>query len=372
LAVEPTGTKTWVLRCRQAGVSRRITLGRAGKDGLTLAAARAAAAAARHRIEQGTELPRRDAQVHAAGDRLETAVASFLELHARRKNRPSTAWAAERIFNRLVLPAWRGRSIQDIRRRDIIELVEQVALDRPYLANRTLGVLSKLFNWLCARDVIAISPVTGVERPHKEEVRQRTLADAELRALWIACESDGPFGTALRLLILTGARRNEVSHMKWSEIDAERRVWTLPSERSKNAREHAIPLSSQAWAIVQAMPRFAGCDFVFTADGRGSIIGWAKAKTRLSAKAGIPEESWRLHDLRRSCAAGMARLGASVPVIEKALNHQSGVFRGIVSTYQTHDYADEIRIALQRWADRVDAIVSGEPTDKVVPLRGRV
>jgi integrase len=109
---------------------------------------------------------------------------------------------------------------------------------------------------------------------------------------------------------------------------------------------------------------------VFTADGRGPIIGWAKAKTRLSAKAGVGETSWRLHDLRRTAAAGMQRLGISIPVVEKALNHQSGVFRGIVSTYQTHDYADEIRIALQKWADRVEEIVGGKPA-KVVALRGR-
>jgi integrase len=169
---------------------------------------------------------------------------------------------------------------------------------------------------------------------------------------------------------MTGARRNEVSHMKWSEIDEERQAWILPSERSKNARPHAIPLSSQAWTIIRNMPRFADCDYVFTADGRGPIVGWAKAKTRLSAKASITEESWRLHDLRRSTAAGLAKLGVSVPVIEKALNHQSGVFRGIVSTYQTFDYADEIAIAMQRWGDHVEQLVGGKPA-KVIKLRGR-
>jgi integrase len=346
-------------------------LGRAGEGGLTLAAARHAAAAARHRLEQGAEpvAPRRS-DSGLTCDRIEAAVAQFLELHAYRKNRTSTAQANEGIFNRLVLPVWRGRSIQGIRRRDVIDLVEDIATDRPYLANRTLGVLSKFFNWLCARDVIAVSPVAGVERPHQEQVRNRTLSDPELRALWLACEGDGPFGQALRLLILVGARRNEVSRLSWSEIDEARQVWVLPAARSKNAREHAIPLSSQAWAIIQAVPRFAGCDYVFTADGRGPINGWAKAKTRISAKADIVEESWRLHDLRRSTAAGMQKLGVSVPVVEKALNHQSGVFRGIVSTYQTHAYADEVRIALQKWGNHVEQLVTGKSA-KVVSLRGR-
>jgi integrase len=376
LVVQSTGTRSWALRYRRPDrKTAKLTLGSASKDGLTLAAARHAAAAARHRLEQGEDpASRRQVKLAAPtyryeiGDSVAAWAGSFLELHARRKNRDSTARAAERIFNRLVLPAWRGRSIHSIRRRDVIDLVEQIATDRPYLANRTLGVLSKFFNWLCARDVLAVSPAAGVERPHREEVRNRTLSDAELRALWLACEGDGPFGQALRLLILCGARRNEISRLSWVEIDEERRVWVLPRARSKNGRPHAIPLSSQAWAIIRNMPRFADCDYVFTADGCAPVIGWAKAKSRISLKAGIAEESWRLHDLRRSVAAGMARLGTSVPVIEKALNHQSGVFRGIVSTYQTHDYADEIHIALQRWGDHVEQIVGGRPA-KVIKLR---
>jgi integrase len=334
---------------------------------------RHAAAAARHRLEQGISsapAARSETGEAAVGDRVETAVAAFLELHAFKRNRISTAQAAERIFNRLVLPKWKGRSVHSIRRRDVIDLIEHIATDRPYLANRTLGVLSKFFNWLMSRDVLAVSPVTGVERPFKEQVRTRTLTDAELRALWLACEDDGPFGMALRMLVLTGARLNEVSHMEWGEIDEEQRLWVLPGERSKNARGHAIPLSSQAWGLLQATPRFAGCDNVFTAGGPSPITGWAKAKTRLSAKAGIAEESWRLHDLRRTAASGMAKLGVSVPVIEKALNHQSGVFRGIVSTYQAHDYADEVRVALQHWGDRVEQIVGGRPA-KVIALRGK-
>lgn len=372
LIVQPSGARSWALRYRRpGGKTAKLTLGAAGEGGLSLAAARHAAAAARHRLEQGIDpATRRQVSAVTGGDSIEAAAEQFLELHARRKTRPTSILAAERTFNLLVLPAWRGRSIHDIKRRDVIELIERIATDRPSLANRSLSVLSKFFNWLCARDRLAISPARGVERPHKEAVRQRTLTDSELRALWLACEADGPFGQALRLLLLLGARRNEVSQMRWSEIDDERRVWTLPAQRSKNGRPLTITLSSQAWAVLESVPRFADCDFVFTADGRGPIIGWAKAKTRLSIKAGIAEENWRLHDARRTCASGMARLGVSVPTIEKALNHQSGVFRGIVSTYQTHDYADEVRIALQKWGDYVERLVGGKPAT-VVKLRRR-
>jgi integrase len=115
-----------------------------------------------------------------------------------------------------------------------------------------------------------------------------------------------------------------------------------------------------------------GCDYVLSADGLGPVAGWAKAKTRLSVKAGIAGESWRLHDLRRTFAVGLQKLGARVEIIEKALNHVSGTFRGIVGVYQTHDYRDEIRDALQRWANHVEGLISGKPAeDKVVPIAAR-
>jgi integrase len=374
LIVQPSGSRSWAFRYIHNGKTGKKTLGSAGDGRLSLAAARAAAAAHRHRFERdATDVMRVTGVPGISGgghDKIETAAASFLELHAYRKTRPSTAWATERVFNRIILPAWRGRSIADIRKRDVIDLVESVAVSgRGYLANRTLGTLSKFFNWLVARDALAFSPVTGIEKPHQEEVRERTLTDAELRRLWLACEDSEPFGQALRVLILTGARRNEISQMRWSELD-EGETWTLPRERSKNRRPHKLVLPSQARAIIAAMPVIAGCDFVFTADGKRPVTGWDKAKVRISAKAGIAAESWRLHDARRTCASGMQKLGVSVPVIEKALNHVSGTFRGIVGVYQTHDYADEVRIALQKWADRVEEIVGGKPA-KVVKLRGR-
>jgi integrase len=361
LVVQPSGTRSWALRYRRPGnsTSAKLTLGRAGNGGLNLAAARHAATAARLCIDGGGDpKPKRlPITAYASGDAIESAIGSFLDLHARKKNRPTTVFAAESIFARCVLPAWRGRSVHDIRRRDVIELIERIATDRPYLANRALGVLSKFFRWLQSRDVIETAPTAGVVRPHKEEPRQHTLTDEELKRLWVVSDNDRPFGAALRMLVLTGARRNEVSRMRWCELDDQRRMWILPRERAKNGIEHRVPLSRQAWEIIAAQPRFDGCPYVFSANGRDPVIGWAKAKTRLSAKAGIAEESWRLHDLRRSCATGLQRLNIPVPVIERALNHVSGVFRGVTGIYQVHTYESEIQVALQRWADHVEQLV---------------
>jgi hypothetical protein len=197
LAVQPSGHKSAVVRYRRPdGCTAKLTL--KGVPLSSLAALRHAAAAALAQLEQGIDpSPRRVSSTPLAparDDSIERWVADFIELHARRKNRASTPATTERLFRRLVLPAWRGRSVQDIRRRDVIELVEHIALDRPYLANRTRAALSKFFNWLAARDVIAASPAVGVEPPHNETPRERVLTDAEVVALWRACEGDMPYG----------------------------------------------------------------------------------------------------------------------------------------------------------------------------------
>jgi integrase len=373
LIVQPSGTRSWALRYRRPGGSTaKLTLGRADADGLNLAQARHAATAARLRLDGGEDpKPKRLPIIaYSTGAAIEAAIAQFLELHARRKNRLNTIRSAERVFARLVLPAWRGRAVHDIKRRDVIELIDHIAASgRGYLANRALGVLSKFFNWLRSRDVIEIVPTAGVVRPHQELARTRVLTDDELRRLWLAAVGDGPFGSALCVLLLSAARRNEISHMRWDELDQQRQLLVLKGERTKNGVEHAVPLSGWAWEIIQAQPRFEGCPYVFSANGKDPVVGWDKAKKRLSEKAGIDEKSWRLHDLRRSAASSMQRLGIPIHLIERCLNHVSGTFGGIVGVYQTYDYSDEMRGALQRWADHVERLVTSKPAGRVVKLR---
>jgi Arm DNA-binding domain len=239
LAVQPSGHKSAVVRYRRPdGRTAKLTL----KDVplTSLAALRHAAAAALAQLEQGIDpSPPRATPTPAPSardDSIERWVADFLELHARRKTRASTALKTEQMLRRLVLPVWRGRSVQDIRRRDVIELVEHIARDRPYLANHTLRVLSKFFNWLAGRDVIPASPVVGVERPHDEQARDRILTDAELAALWRACEGDAPYGPALQLLVLTGTRLAEASEMRRSELSFDGKFWQLPRSEPRTAK----------------------------------------------------------------------------------------------------------------------------------------
>jgi integrase len=168
-------------------------------------------------------------------------------------------------------------------------------------------------------------------------------------------------------LILTGARRSEVAGMTWSEIDTASRVWTLPAVRAKNSTEYQIPLSDSAVQILQALPRIAGSDIVFTLSGRVPIRGFHNVKTRIDdlMPAGPP---WTLHDLRRSFASGCARLGIAIHIVEAALNRKSGSIRGIAAIYNRYSYDTEKRAAMQTWARHVEAIVNGEAA-KVVELR---
>jgi integrase len=159
----------------------------------------------------------------------------------------------------------------------------------------------------------------------------------------------------VQLLILTGQRRNEVARMQWGELDHERRLWTLPRERVKNDRRHEVPLSPQAVAIIQSLPRI-GDQYVFTLNGKKPINGFNNDKRRIDDLSGVSD--WVFHDLRRTVASGMARLGISLGIIEKVLNHVSGSFAGIVGVYQRHEFAEEKRTALEKWADHVGQLVT--------------
>jgi integrase len=384
--VQPSGAHGWALRYRINRKTRKFTLvcdaDPTGKSlaevGVMLTAARSEAAALLHRIEQGID-PAAEQRAAAAAetrqpvetDSVEAQVAQFLELHAKRKTRPITYQNTAGIFNNKVVPAWRGRSVYELRRRDAIALVDAIAASgHGVMANRALTALSRFGTWLVRRDVLTVSPFAGIERPHKETARERTLSSAEFTALWAACADEPLFGPFIRVLMLTGCRRGEAAGMRWSEIDTERRLWLLPSTRTKNKRPHVIPLAPLAWDTITNMPRLAG-DFVFSVDGTRPIAGFHHIKTRLDAKLNFAQP-WTLHDVRRSVASGLQRLGTRVELIEKTLNHVSGSYRGIVGTYQRDQLLEERRAALANWATHIESLVIGQPApDKVVQLHGR-
>ena len=189
-------------------------------------------------------------------------------------------------------------------------------------------------------------------------------------AVWRAADALEPvYAGFIKLLVLTGQRRAEVAGMTWREVDLATQLWTLPAARAKNNREHTVPLPDLAAEILRALPRIDDSDLVLTLTGTRPVSAFRNIKCRLDAVMPPDTSSWVLHDIRRTVASGMARLGINLPVIEKLLNHVSGSLAGIVGVYQRHSFADEKRAAMAAWARRVEAIVSGETAANVVSLK---
>jgi integrase len=379
LIVQTSGAKSFAVRYRHRGRARKHTLG--SYPALDLAAARTSGAQALRAAAMGQD-PAADKKTERADeirgrrDLFENVARDFIERYAKprsaAKGRPDAWKETARILglraetdnpNKLVeaagdvMPRWRGRKLQEITKRDLNELLDTIC-DRgaSIMANRTLAAIRKLFNWCVARDILRASPCAGIGRPASETSRDRVLTGTELRLIWQAAEIEGyPYGPLVQLLILTGQRLSEVAELRWEELDLEKQVWTLPPERVKNGSRHDVPLSAAAMAVINDLPRIATPGrFIFTSHGDRPVASFSRAKKRLDAAIGaivgseVPAH-WTFHDLRRSMASGMARLGVPLPVIEKILNHSSGTFRGVVGVYQRHSYAEEKREALEAW-----------------------
>jgi integrase len=365
LVVQPSGVKSWAVRYRRCSddQTRKLTLERDGGGALLgLATARSAASQVMLLVSQGqdpagdkraTRALAAEQEARLSADTIAALFAEFITLQGR-KLRPNTLRSYSGIGRHFIVPAWGGRLIADIKKRDVLTLTEAVAIDRPTTANRVFEVARTFFSWAVARDIIAVNPVAGLKPPATEEVRQRFLSDTEIAELWTA--SNGSVaGAALQFMLLTGARRTEVSAMEWSEIDETARVWTLPAARSKNKRQHVVPLSSLAWAIISKQPRIEGCRFVFTNSGTKPIGNFNRLVQKLNKQLSFKD--WVIHDLRRSCAAGLQRLNVRTEVIELCLNHRGGSFAGVAGTHQADPLDDQRSAAMQQWSDHIAKLV---------------
>ena len=351
LVVQPTGSKSWAVRCRQNGRPRKFTVGRYPLYGLT--EAREAAAGILRSVSEG-----RDPARPNSGS-VDDVVAQFFDRYGRRHYRPKTLTECTRVLNRAVAE-WRGRKLDSITRADVRALLD--GIEGPAAGNQAYKFTKRFFNWATEQDLLAASPLAGLKKPHKDKSRERVLTDDELRRVWLAAEKIGyPFGALVKLLVLTGQRRGEVSGMRRDELQAD--TWILPGSRVKNGKLHSVPLARQALAIIESQPHVSD-RYVFSY-GTRPLGGFHRAKGALDELVGVTD--WTLHDLRRTAASGMARLGVSLVVIEKILNHVSGSLAGIVGVYQRHEFADEKRAALQRWADHVEQLVDKRRT----PLSGQ-
>jgi len=294
--------------------------------------------------------------------------ADFIERHAKPRNR--TWRGTERILALHVLPTWGERAVGGITRRDVRDLLDRLAdQGHPVVANRVLAAVRKMFNWAVEREALPAAPTAGVKAPGKETQRERVLDDAELRAVWRAAEGvGGVAGAFVRLLILTGQRRDEVARMRWVDLDLDKRVWTLPREMTKADRTHEVPLAPLAVEVLGTLPR-SGDYAISTTGGRRPISGYSKVKARVDklveADQGEPISGWRFHDLRRTAGTGLARLGIPTSTISRVLNHKEG---GVTRIYNRYGYLEEKRHALEAWARHVELLVGLAP-DNVVELK---
>jgi integrase len=251
-----------------------------------------------------------------------------------------------------------SRPMALITQSEIADLLDRAAIDSgDATANRLRANLAAMFTWAMQRGKVEKNVVMLTEK-RKEQSRDRVLSNDELAAIWNVCP-EGDFGNIVRLLMLTGQRRSEIGGLRWSEIDLRNAQINLPGDRTKNGHPHFIPMSQPVLAIIQSQPHIREQLF-----GRGDsaegFVGWSAAKAALDER--LPDmPHWSLHDLRRSFVTGMAELGVQPHIIEMAVNHQSGHKAGVAGTYNRANYHAERKVALDKWAAHIMALVTQRP-----------
>lgn len=379
--VTASGHKAYMLKTRFPGQPWPARRAIADFGAVTIEQARTTARAWLAMCENGLD-PKVEVaeQKRQAADDQALTFAAVAELYIERRLRgqrqgPRTAHE----IRKELIPAWGERKITAITRGDVIRLVEAIVdRDARAHAHTVYGHIRAIFNWAAARYDLAASPcdrlkpkdLIGAKKP-----RERVLIDAELRALWKATATMGyPFGSMLRLALLTGVRKTEASDARWGEFDLAAGVWTIPAARFKSDSEPIVPLTPAVVVLLNQLPRFRTGTFVFsTTFGDKPIDGFSKAKERLdrlmrAELGGAKLEPFVIHDIRRTVRT---RLSALCPerVAEAAIGHGR---RGLLRVYDQHSYADEVRIALETWQAKLRAIVEPPPGDNVVPIRAGV
>ena len=367
VVIQPSGAKSYAVRYRYAGKPRKLTL----TAGISLAAARKAAADALYQVEQGhdptvAKRQARQAQRLAAADTFQ-AIAE--EYQRREGGRLRSAHWCRGVLMRLVYPTLGDRPIAEIRRSEITRLLDKIEEGEPLgvkggpvMADRALAIVRKIFNWHATRSDDFRSPIVrGMARVDaRARARTRILTDDELRRVWqAAAAGEGPFDRFVQFLLLTAARRTEAAAMSWQEIDGA--DWTLPPARNKTKVDLVRPLSAAAQAVLARVPRLAGCNLVFSTDGRTAIDGFDHFKKRFDVQCGV--SGWRLHDLRRTARSLMSRAGVNSDHAERCLGH---VITGVRGTYDRHEYHAEKQRAFEALAAQIERIVN--PQANVVSI----
>jgi integrase len=361
IAVQPSGHRSYAVRYRFAGKPRKLTL----PGGLTLAAARKAAADALYEITQGRDpgaarRQQKQAQRLAATDTVQAICEDYFR---REGSKLRSGRRRQHELEQKVYPVLGDRPITEIKRSDMVRLFDRIeeTAGGP-TADLVKAFLSRIFNWHAARSDDFRSPIVrGMARTKpRERARSRVLTDDELRAVWkTAAEQADPFAALIRFLLLTAARQGEAVAMPWREVDGT--DWVLPPERNKVKVELVRPLSSTAQALLAKLPRIADSKFVFTT-GHRPLGSLSTRKRRFDKQCGVT--GYTLHDLRRTARSLMSRAGVSADHAERCLGHVIG---GVPGVYDRHRFHEEMHRAYEALAAQIERIVN--PTDNVTEFK---
>lgn len=351
LKITPAGRKVFLVQYRPAGDRRnprKYTIGEYGPTTPHQARVEAQRVLAERAAGRDPQEEKRISKRRIASEQVADLAAEFIARHVA-QNR--TAAETTRILNREVIPYWGSWTVAEVRKRDVIALLDRVReRGSPIMANRVLAAIRKFFNWCIGRGILETSPCAGVTAPAREQARHRVLDDDELSEILQAAREIGfPFGSIVEMLALTGQRRDEVGRMAWAHVDLDKGLWIVPGEHAKNGKPHIVHLSPQALSLLKHTPRTG--HLVFSSDGTTQFQGYSKAKARLDRLSDV--SGWTLHDLRRTVVSGMARLGVAPHVADKILNHQSGTISGVAAVYQRHEFLNQRKSALCQWGNHV-------------------
>ena len=364
-------SKSWTLvfRVRGSRTKRRLKLG--SYPAISLARARQVALEALAAAQEGED-PSYSRKQHdeAREQTLRGCVSKYIDNYVMARHK---RWKATRNqFASYVVPQWGDIPVGSIDTKHLIELLDKLA-DRPATRRAVYLALSAFFEWCLGKHLVTTNPVRDLartERPRPVESRERVLKDDEIKAVWQGCSALGDrygnFGIGVKLLLITGQRRDQVFGLRWTEIDLARAEWVTPSGRMKSGREHFVPLSDMAVDLLAGLERQG--EFIFSTDGTAPFSGFSKAKSSLDKACEVT--AWRLHDLRRTAAVLLQRGGAAPFLVEVIQGRISGSFRGAAGVYQRYSYADEKRVALNKLSDEVNRLAH-DNVSKIVKFRPR-
>lgn len=357
------GKRVWVVQYRIGAKQRRVTIGSVEALDPEEARKRAREIIARVQLGGDPQVEKNEARTRAHLT-LGKVVGKYLSAYAERRLGARTLVEVRRTLTTQWKPLHETNADTLSRRAVASRLAEIAEESGPFAANRARAYLSAMFNWAIEQGLVDENPVVGTGKIAKETTRNRVLSDSELSEVWRHV-GGGDYASVVKLLVLTGQRREEVAAMRWSELDLQKGIWSIGPERTKNGRPHDVPLSDTAVAIISEVESCEGRDYVF-GRGDGPFSGWSKAKVSLdnrilAARREIdpkakPISQWRIHDLRRTAATRMADLGIQPHVIEAVLNHVSGYKAGVAGTYNRSLYAAEKKEALKLWAKHIRSI----------------